>query len=247
MAEKGNILVVDDDRDICEVLTDVLKLEDYSVVVAHDGLKALDAARKSKFDAVLLDIKMPGMNGVETLKELKKISPGTPIIMITAFAVEDMIRESIREGAFAALGKPIDFDRLFATIEAARGNGGLVLVVDDDETICDVIKSALEEKGYRVEVASDGEEAVERTWKNDFDVTILDMKLPAMNGFEAFLSIRSIRPKAFVILITGYPETMDGLVKDALEKGAYISLRKPFDMEKLLEVLKEIMRQRRGR
>ncbi len=246
MAERGKVLLVDDDKDICETITDVLEIEDYSVTSVNSGMAALEAVEKNKYDVVLLDMIMPGMNGVETLKKFKKIAPGTPVIMVSAFSVEDMIRESLKEGAFTILKKPIDFESLFSTIEMARGNGGLVLVVDDDKDICEVVRYSLEEKGYMVKIALEGESAVEKTRDIKFDVIILDMKLPIMNGFETFLSIRNIRPDVCVILITGYPESMGSLIEKAMNKGAYLHLRKPINMDELFEILKEIMQRLSG-
>lgn len=241
MTNNCHVLVVDDDAGICEMMTDVLELEGYSVTAAYDGGSAIACIGKEKFDVVLMDMKMPGMNGVETLKEIRKIAPGLPVIMITAFAVEDMIRESIREGAFAAMRKPLDFALLFSTIEAARGRGGLILVADDDENICSVMYDNLTEKGYRVEIAEDGMKAVEKTRDMNYDAIILDIHMPVINGYEAFLSIREIRPDAIVIIITGYPEKMKDLVQKSLNKGAHISLTKPVDMDSLFEILEEIV------
>jgi DNA-binding NtrC family response regulator len=89
---------------------------------------------------------MPVMNGVETFKKIKKIKPTTPVIMLTAFALEELIQESLQEGAFACLKKPLDFDELFATIEQAIPNGSMILVVDDDENLCQNLLDVLAKK-----------------------------------------------------------------------------------------------------
>jgi CheY-like chemotaxis protein len=117
MENRKRILVVDDDADICQTLKDLLELNDYEVVTASSGFIALDVARKTHFDAVLMDIIMPRMNGVETLRNFKKLSPETPVIMATAFAVDEMLNEALDAGAVATLKKPFDCDVLYTTIE----------------------------------------------------------------------------------------------------------------------------------
>ena len=132
MSEKLSILVVDDNKEFCQNMTDILELKGYEVVSAYDGFKALETVKHNGFGLVLMDIKMPVMDGVQTFKKVKEIAPDTSVIMVTAFAVEDLIKAALREGAFGALQKPVDFDKLLQLIERATPNGELILVVDDD-------------------------------------------------------------------------------------------------------------------
>ncbi len=237
---KAKILLVDDDRDICETLSDILETENYDVTYVLDGFQALDILAKEKFDVVLMDIRMPGINGVETFKKLKPIAPETPVIMVSAYAVEDLIKEAIREGAFATLQKPVDFDVLVKNIESARNRGALVLVVDDEPHACEMMRTVLSRKGYRVETASSGQEAIDKASLYRFDIIILDMDLPVINGLEVFLSIKDIRPDAIVILVTGHYEQMEDKIREAVEKGVYSYLQKPFNPEILLRIMDDI-------
>lgn len=134
--EKSRILVVDDNEEFCRNVKDIVELKGYTVATAYDGFKALELVKQNGFDLVLMDIRMPVIDGVETFKKVKKIAPDTPVIMVTAFAVEDLIREALREGAFGSLKKPLDFDKLFKLIEQATPDGKLILIVDDDENLC---------------------------------------------------------------------------------------------------------------
>ncbi len=117
---KGKILVVDDNEDLCEMLKDILEMEEFEVAIALDGSEALNKAKDTDFDVVLMDVKMPEMNGVETFRKFKEISPDTPVIMITAYAVEKLIKEARHLGAYAALKKPFNMDELLDTINKAR-------------------------------------------------------------------------------------------------------------------------------
>jgi len=240
MLQRPKILVVDDNREFCQNVNDILELKGYQVVTAYDGFKALGLVKQDGFELVLMDIKMPAMDGVETFKKVKEIAPDIPVIMVTAHAVEDLIREALREGAFGALKKPLDFDQVFELIERTCPNGALILVVDDDENLCANLKDVLSDNGYRVSAAHDGEQAIQTAWENNFDIMLIDMKLPALNGLETYLSIRDFRPNVAVIIITGYPMEMSDLVGQALQQNAYTCLEKPIDTGKLVSLLERI-------
>jgi DNA-binding NtrC family response regulator len=98
----------------------------------------------------------------------------------------------------------------------------------------------LEAKGYTVSTAATGEEAIDRSRERPDDILFIDMKLPALNGLETYLAIKEINPRAIAVIITGYYEGMKDLVDKALEKGAYTFMKKPLDMDKVLELIEEI-------
>jgi len=181
---------------------------------------------------------------VETFKKIKEIAPNTPVIMITAHTVENLIKEALREGAFGVLKKPLDFDRLFALIEKAVTEGALILVVDDDENLCANLKDNLSDKGYQVCVAYDGNMAIEMTRENIFDIMLIDLKLPSLNGLETYLAIRDIRPNVVAIIISGYLQEMSELARQAIRESAYTCLEKPINMDKLVELLERIREQK---
>jgi len=115
------ILVVDGDLGICQSLGDILEAKGYQVDIALDGFQAIGKVKEKDFDVILLDIKMPGINGVETFRRIKKISLKPRVIMITAYAVEDLIREAHDEGVYKVLRKPLEMERVIGLIEAAVG------------------------------------------------------------------------------------------------------------------------------
>jgi len=244
MSKKLRILVVDDNPEFCQNLSDILETRGCEVATAYDGFKALESVKQNGFDLVLIDIKMPVMNGVETFKKMKEIAPGTPIIMMSAYAVEDLIREALQEEAFGFLKKPVDFEKLYKLIEQATAKGALILVVDDDEDFCANINGVLEDKGYRVSIAYDGNMAIEKVWENNFDIILLDMKLPPLNGLETYLAIREIRRNVVIIVVTGYPREMGDLIQKALQESAYVCLEKPLNMDELISLLDKIKEQK---
>ena len=113
-----SILVIDDDEGMCETLCDILEVIGYQVDIANDGYQALKVVKEKKIDISLIDIKMPGINGVETFKEMKKLSPETYVIMMTAYAVEDLIEEAIQEGISTILYKPLNIEEILNSIES---------------------------------------------------------------------------------------------------------------------------------
>jgi len=244
MANKAKILIVDDNERFCQNVKDILELKNFTVSTAHDGHQALKMAEQKYFDLVLMDVKMPVMNGVETLKKMKAIFPDIAVIMITAYSVDDLIRESLREGAFGVLSKPLDFEKLFKLIEEATTNGGLILVADDDPELCNNMTDVLTEKGYRVDVAGDGKLAVQMAKERDFDLILLDLKLPALNGLEVYLEIRDVRPNVVVIVITGFANELKDMAEAAVEKNAYIWLEKPINMDNLIDLITKIEEQK---
>jgi CheY-like chemotaxis protein len=239
---KGRILLVDDNEEFLDSTRDVLDDEGYEVVTATSGEEGIELAGAQTFDVILMDIKMPGMNGVESFIEMKRRNPGVKVIMVTAYSVEDLMRQALDEGVFAVLSKPLDMDDLFRTIEDAKrdGNGGLVLVVDDDKEICNNFVDILGERGYEVIAAYDGEEAVTKAKSNSFDILLLDMNLPLLNGLEVYRRIKTIQPNIVAIIVSGYAQEMDSLIMQALSENAHTFLRKPVNMEQLLGLVKGI-------
>lgn len=241
MSQKARMLVVDDNEEFCQNVRDIVELQGYEVLTAYDGFQALELVRQNGLDLVLMDVRMPVMDGVATFKKIKQIAPQTPVVMVTAYAVEELVRDALRHGAFGFLKKPLDFELLFALIESAVSKGALVLVVDDDRDLCANMKDVLSDRGYRVSVAHDGSTAIEKAWENDFDVILLDMKLPPLNGLETYLSVRDIRLDVVVIIITGHRQEMGDLVEQAIRETAYTCLEKPIDMDELFSLLEQIM------
>jgi DNA-binding response OmpR family regulator len=111
------ILLVDDEKGFVDVISKRMSKRNIEVTKAYSGKGALQALRKADFDAVVLDLKMEDMDGIEVLKIFKKIAPDLPIIMLTGHGSEEAARDGIRFGAFDYLTKPCDFDELILKIQ----------------------------------------------------------------------------------------------------------------------------------
>lgn len=117
MPEKGSILVVDDEDALRTVLSSELEGEGYAVATAADGDEAIDVVQKKNFNLVLLDIKMPRVDGFEVLKFIKEKYPHVKVIMLTGFADLKNAIESKKLGADDFVSKPYDLVDLLTTIE----------------------------------------------------------------------------------------------------------------------------------
>ncbi|MFN2271330.1 MAG: response regulator [Anaerolineae bacterium] len=113
-----------------------------------------------------------------------------------------------------------------------------VFIVDDDQDFAESLALLIEGRGYQVEVAFSGEEAIAKFREQDFDITFMDVRLPGKNGTESFLEIRKFKPSARVVMMTGY--SVEQLLEQAVEHGAWGVLGKPIDVHQLLEMLERI-------
>jgi DNA-binding NtrC family response regulator len=120
------ILVIDDEKSIRNTLKDVLEYEKYEVELAEDGATGIDMFSQGSYDAVLCDIKMAKMDGIEVLQRLFDISSDVPIIMISGHGNIDTAVDAIKKGAFDFLEKPLDLNRLLITIRNALERGSLI-------------------------------------------------------------------------------------------------------------------------
>ena len=115
------ILVVDDDPDIRQVLLDRMSSFGYVVETAIDGCEALDALRQGGFDGMLLDMRMPEIDGLEVLRRTRKSHPGLPVVVVTALSVQQQAAQAVAEGARAYLLKPFDASQLKQMVEQCFG------------------------------------------------------------------------------------------------------------------------------
>jgi len=123
------------------------------------------------------------------------------------------------------------------------GETARILVVDDDEGIRKVLARILEEEGYAVDSAKNGKEAIKKAKAKFYNLALIDIRLPDMEGTELLTKIRDTTPKMRKIIITGYP-SLQNAVK-ALNQGAHAYIMKPFDMEKVLATIKKELKKQK--
>lgn len=233
------ILVVDDQAGIRLSLRGILSKKGYQVAVAESGEEALERVKAEEYRVVFMDVKMPGMSGVDTFLKMKEICPKTSVIMMTAYAVEEEIKRAIRGGAYAVVYKPFEMDHILNIVDECLENRTLVLVVDDLVEYRDLLKTILEKKGHRVVDVDSGEECLKQIKERKFQIILLDVRLPGMNGVETLKQVKEIRPDVAVVMITGF--SLEQMVQEAVQNGSYACLNKPVDVNQLLSVVDQCL------
>ena len=112
-----------------------------------------------------------------------------------------------------------------------------VMIVDDDRDLAESLAELIEMHGHKVSIASNGKEALERFHQQDFDVTFMDVRMPVMNGVDSFLAIKKLKPKARIVMMTGFKEP---ILEKAIKAGAEGPLHKPFSVEDMLKLVETI-------
>jgi len=186
MKKMPNILVVDDEASIRESLKDWLMEDGYSVALAIDGEDAILRVEASQYDVILLDLKMPGIDGLETMRRIKEISPDSEVLMMTAYAAVDTAVLAMKEGAFDYLVKPFDPDEIELQIKKILAHKEVIL-----ENI--LLRKRLEEQTQYDEIIG---------------------KSPAMQ--EIFDLIDRVASSDSTVLITGESGTGKELVAKAI-------------------------------
>lgn len=239
MKDKLKIMVVDDDRRMVKTICDILKVKGYAPQEAFSGEEAVEKVTADCPDCVLMDLKMPGIDGVEALHLIKVVAPDLPVVLMSAFATAEQEAEAKRQGAYAVLTKPIDLQLLLSFLSLLRKEES-ILVVDDDPDFCRTMRDILQNKGYKVETEMEAANVLDRM-ESDYKLAVLlDLKLGTADGIDVLAEIRARYPSKPVVLVTGYGEAMAANIARGEKIGAYTSLYKPFQVEKLITIIEEI-------
>jgi CheY-like chemotaxis protein len=115
------VLIVDDEEELVTVLVERLKFRGFSAAGAGGGLEAIESAREFEFDVAVIDVKMPEINGIETMRRLKMICPHTKVILLTGHGNHTDGDEGMAEGAYAYMLKPVNIEHLVQKIKSAAG------------------------------------------------------------------------------------------------------------------------------
>jgi len=235
------VLIVDDDPVICKELGKELRHNFFSTHIAHTAKDALAMLKEQKISVILLDIRMPDIDGLELLKQAKEIQANCEVIMITGHGSQEVAIAALRDGAIDYLEKPIKLEELEAALGRAlekldeRENlsyQSSVLIVDDDRELTQRLEKFLKKEGFEVFTAHDGEEGLETIRSKKIDVILTDIKMPGISGIELLERAKKLHRDTEVIIMTGHGDEEKAVL--ALRQGASNYLRKPIDLEELL-------------
>ena len=141
-------LIVDDNREFAENLAEIIRDEGAEVDLAGSGTEALALVGRSRYHALLTDMRMPRMGGAQVVHEVRRLDPGLAALVITAHVADDALEAARREGLLAVLAKPVPIGTLLELLGAARRDG-LVAVIEDDQRLSDNLCEALRSHGLR--------------------------------------------------------------------------------------------------
>ncbi|MDR0869827.1 MAG: response regulator [Planctomycetaceae bacterium] len=262
LLNKRRILVVDDDPNACEIVAGLLHSWKMLADTALSGLEALNkltaaAKRNDPYDLVLLDWRMPRMDGIETIREIHKhtdISPPPHILMISAYDRNDCLRQTAGMNVAGVLLKPAEPAMLKKALKHAFMQqrdikieeiktdlrGKKVLLAEDNKINQMVAKELLTLLGIETTVANNGREAVDLVKREHFDLILMDVQMPEIDGLEAAKQIRALAGKGFpsssnsrIPILAMTANAMDTDYHKSLEAGMNDHLTKPINPAKL--------------
>ncbi len=233
------ILIMEDDPSFANVLLDFVRERGYKGVIAYQGNTGLSFARHYKPDAIMLDMKLPVMDGVEVLKQLKSDPElrHTPVQIISGY---DRKKEGLELGAFDFIKKPVTqevlwkaFDKIesFVTRKVKH-----LLIIEDDQLHNNAVKELIGNGDVKCFSAYSGQEAYDTLLGGEFDCIILDLGLPDMTGFDLLEKIRNNEELAHIpiVVYTGKDLTKEESLRlDKLAKT--VVLKTAFSSERLLD------------
>ncbi|MBF0521924.1 MAG: response regulator [Candidatus Omnitrophica bacterium] len=235
------VLIVDDDQLTREQLSRELKRQYCEVFLAGDGQSGLEIFAREEINILLLDVKLPDVDGLEFLKQAKELRPNCEIIVVTGYGSEEVAIQSLRRGAIDYLEKPIKFEELGASLGRAQEKlaqkeemsfKNSILVVDDDTAVLRPIKRFLEKEGYEVMTAENGKDGLAIIENNKIDVLVTDINLGDMSGIEVLQNAKKRYQDIEGIVATG--EKDEALAIESLRAGALDYLNKPINLDELL-------------
>jgi two-component system, sensor histidine kinase and response regulator len=257
------ILVVDDNEAARLVLKDLLESLSLTVNLVESGEAALmvlatDHARQP-WDIVMLDWKMPGIDGLETARRIADLNlQATPkIVMVTAYGREDILQGAIEVGAADVLIKPVSPAALFESLVHITGSdagtcqvstsssnidlglirGARILLVEDNELNQEVAIELLSDEGFVVELAENGAIALEKAQRNPYDIVLMDMQMPVMDGVTATHEIRRIPSLAELPIVAMTANVMQADLERCTQAGMNDYVTKPIEPERLWAAL----------
>jgi DNA-binding NtrC family response regulator len=224
-------LIVDDNRAFAENVAEILEDDGAEVTVVTGGAEAIEAARKTKFDALITDMRMPVMSGARLVHEIRAVDPGLPAIVVTAYTGEDDLTAARDEGLLAVLPKPAPIPRLVELLRHARRDA-LVALVEDDPALADNLAEALRDRGFSAVTAHTVAETGRLGGVKPF-VALVDIRVKGGCDGEALRRVLAQNPGLPVLAMTAFPDA-----KHVVETIRVFE--KPFQTGKLLDAIEAV-------
>ncbi len=236
------MLLVDDEMEFLEAVTPALVRRGFALTLAENGDTALKLMPHSTFDVAVLDVRMPGISGVDLFYKIKTLDPDLPVIILTGHPTFPDAFQTSRDGAFEYLIKPCDVERLARIAQLAAKHGALlragsqrdsrppvagarVLIAGQDGEYRASLTAELESRGLDVATADSADDALGLAEGFSFDVALIDVPVGGLEGARLVRCFKDNRPELEVIVLASHPSAQQAL--DILRSGAFAFLSRP--------------------
>lgn len=220
-------LIVDDNTAFAENLAEIIADEgEAEAVIAESGSRGLSALASARFDALVSDMRMPEMNGAELVHRIRRVDPGLPALVCTAYTADNELEAARREGVLGILPKPVPVKRLLSLLARARRDA-VVALVEDDEALADNLTEVLRSNGFAAVTARSVLDT-DRLGVRPF-CALVDLRLPGGGDGEALRRLSSRFPGLPLYVITAYAEVavpvdVAGVIKKPFDSASVVSL-----------------------
>lgn len=262
------MLVVDNNEELCQSAALSLKEIGIDAQWVADGKTAVEVAKKchneqNSFEIVLLNWKMPGMDGLHTAREMRKhLGENVPILIISAYDWSEIEDEATEAGIQGFISKPLFKSNLFLGLrrymldESAKEEkeeskihnsffGKRILLAEDNDLNWEIAEDLLSEVGFELDRAENGKmciEKFEQSAQGYYDVVLMDIRMPIMNGYDAAKGIRALaRPDAKLPIIAMTADAFSDDIQRCLDCGMNEHVAKPIDVNRLTQILKKYL------
>lgn len=236
-----SILVVDDDQMMVRTLAEILRLKGWEVATAFDGAEAVRAVEASSFDVVLMDVKMPVMNGVDAFKAMRRVRPDVRVALMSAFAAQELLNEAVEEGVLRVMAKPVHVASLLEFLSASVRQRRPVLLMDHDEAFLSTLADVLALRGFDTVMAEGLDDALRLLRERQPAAVLLHMHLGTVPTRDAVLAVHEVSPEVALILYSGQPGAQHEIDRSLPPELVYAYLQKPFPVDRVAEVLNDIV------
>jgi DNA-binding NtrC family response regulator len=259
--ENIKLLMVDDEEEFLVSSSQALGRRGFDVDIAPNGVTALEKMERGNYDAVVLDVRMPDIDGIEVFQEIRQKHPDIPVMLLTGYGSLTDAFQTSKDGVADYLFKPIEIDELADRIrrvvvratsrkakEPRPGRDAFpaetvnVMLVDDEIHFLDSMKKVLQRRNMDVTTAESGRDALDLLTRRAVDVVVLDLKMPGMDGMEVLRRIKTGFPHIEVIILTGHPSVETAL--EVIDLGANEYLKKPPEIDDLVRTIRKLYEER---
>jgi CheY-like chemotaxis protein len=254
---KPRVLIVDDEQEAREVVAEYLSFHGWDVLQAGNGFEAMLAVRRQRPSAVVLDLAMPRLGGLEALRRIHAFDPSVRVVVYSGALDPETERQALAEGASAVLAKPGTIEELLRllavdapnpapapaepadAVSATRAQRRLrILLVDDEPAVTDMLGEFLELGRAEVTAATSAAEALRLLAERPPHAIFLDITMPGLSGLDALPAIKALAPDAKVVMVSAIDD--ESVAKQALVRGAFDYIVKPIDLVYLTRTVETI-------